>query len=155
MIQIMIFLHINGEGLIHQVTPQMIENIMKGKQWKKHEGHIGAKIILTFLVWGKQQFFTADFFLKSPKVGVFNSPPARTWETARVKKPHLWICHFWAFDALWLDGSEWWYQEWALGEWPAPGNRGLCYENWAKKALGTFHHNWRDKLNGASQWRRN
>ena len=146
------FLHINGEGLIHQVAPQMIENIMKGK---KHEGHIGAKIILTFLVWGKQQFFTADFFLKSPKVGVFNSPPARTWETARVKKPHLWICHFWAFDALWLDGSEWWYQEWAPGEWPAPGNRGLCYENWAKKALGTFHHNWRDKLNGASQWRRN
>ena len=65
------FLHINGEGLIHQVAPQMIENIMKGK---KHEGHIGAKIILTFLVWGKQQFFTADFFLKSPK-SAFLIPP--------------------------------------------------------------------------------
>ena len=35
---------------------------------------VGAKIILTFLVSGKQ-FFMADFLQKSPKVGFFNSPP--------------------------------------------------------------------------------
>ena len=134
-----------------------------GAAWNDWNYHEGQKAWRPY--WSKNNphfpglreaaIFHGRFLSEIPKVGVFNSPPARTWETAWVKKPHLWICHFWAFDALWLDGSEWWYQEWALGEWPAPGNRGLCYENWAKKALGTFHHNWRDKLNGASQWRRN
>ena len=131
--------------------------------WRAKSMKVGAKIILTFLVSGKQ-FFMADFLQKSPKVGFLIPPRGQNLGNLLwVKKPpHLWICHFWPFDALWLDhGSEWWYQKWAVAplEWLAPGNRGLCYENWAKKARGTFHHNWRDKLNGASQagtqWRRN
>ena len=60
---------------------------------------VEAKIILTFLVSGKQ-FFMADFLQKSPKVGFFNSSPQpkKSGKSAGLKS-HL-TCEFVIFGLL-------------------------------------------------------
>ena len=64
-----------------------------------------AEIILTFLVSGKQ-FFTADFLLKSPKVGFFYPPSGNLGNLGGLK---VHTCAFVIFGLLtrWLAGSEW------------------------------------------------
>ena len=64
-----------------------------------------AEIILTFLVSGKQ-FFTADFLLKSPKVGFFYPASGNLGNLGGLKVP---TCAFVIFGLLtrWLAGSEW------------------------------------------------
>ena len=59
---------------------------------------VGAKVILTFLVSGKQ-FFMADFLQKSPKVGFFNSPPQPKSGKSAGLKSHL-TCEFVIFGLL-------------------------------------------------------
>ena len=61
---------------------------MKNQAW--------AEIILTFLVSGKQ-FFTADFLLKSPKVGLFY-PPSENLGNLGGLKVHT--CAFVIFGLL-------------------------------------------------------
>ena len=60
------------------------------------KNQVWAEIILTFLVSGKQ-FFTADFLLKSPKVGFFYPPSGNLGNLGGLK---VHTCAFVIFGLL-------------------------------------------------------
>ena len=83
--------------MIHQVAPQMIENIMKGKQWKKHEAPYWSKNNPHFPGLREAAIFHGRFLSEIPKVGVFNSPQLEPGKPPGLKSH---TCEFVIFGLL-------------------------------------------------------